>query len=186
MQLLSLLFNLWKERFCVHALLISDEKSLDGNRVLWWGKSRKNYVGQPQGKKIASKQPMCALLASARPCLCLPFHGTPGVLASTWCSQNALWCHLFKHCEPPANRDKPLFIKPLILAARMTTWLVLKGALKSFIEVGEDDLYSWRKALWTRVMEGVHRGDVMDGVLQGLMGQTGCTLANDGNGKREP
>lgn len=104
--------------------------------------------------KIESKLPICALLASAKPCLCLPFHWTPGVLASTWCSQNALWCHLFKHSELLANRDKPLFIKPLILAARMTTWLVLKGALKSFIGVVEEDLYSWRKALRAKECNG--------------------------------
>lgn len=71
--------------------------------------------------KIGSKLTIPALLASAKLCLCSPFQGTPGVLASIWCAQNALRCHLFKHSEPLANRDKPLFIKPLILAARMTT-----------------------------------------------------------------
>lgn len=71
--------------------------------------------------KIGSKLPIPALLARAKLCLSSPFQGTPGVLASIWCAQNALRCHLFKHSEPLANRDKPLFIKPLILAARMTT-----------------------------------------------------------------
>ena len=118
--------------------------------------------------KIGSKLPIPALLARAKLCLSSPFQGTPGVLASIWCAQNALRCHLFKHSEPLANRDKPLFIKPLILAARMTTWLALKGALKSFIGMGGGNLYRegdsspsqrelWRmntEARWATVSSG--------------------------------
>ncbi len=113
----------------------------------WWEKEEKKERGEwrtSPGRvplKIGSKLPICALLASAKLCLCSPFQGTPGVLASIRCAQNALRCHLFKHSEPLANRDKPLFIKPLILAARMTTWLALKGALKSFIGMGGGNLY---------------------------------------------
>lgn len=70
---------------------------------------------------VGSSLPLRALGGSAKLFLCSPFQGTPGVLASIGRSQNALRCHLFKHSEPLANRDKPLFIKPLILAARMTT-----------------------------------------------------------------
>lgn len=71
--------------------------------------------------KIGSKLSIPVLLLSAKLCLCSPFQGTPGVLASICCAQNALRCHLFKHSEPLASRDRPLFIRPLILAARMTT-----------------------------------------------------------------
>lgn len=53
--------------------------------------------------KIGSKQPIPTLLSSAKLCLCSPFQGTPGVLASIRCTQNALRCHLFKHSEPLAN-----------------------------------------------------------------------------------
>lgn len=63
----------------------------------------------------------CIVIERYKLCLMSPFQGTPGVLASIQCAQNALRCHLFKHTEPIANRDEPLFIKPLILAARMTT-----------------------------------------------------------------
>lgn len=115
----------------------------------WWEKERKKKKQRGEWRtspgrvplKIGSKLPIPALLSSAKLCLCSPFQGTPGVLASIRCAQNALRCHLFKHSEPLANRDKPLFIKPLILAARMTTWLALKGALKSFIGMGGGNLY---------------------------------------------
>lgn len=125
-----------------------------------WEKVRKKEWGEwrtSPGRvplKIGSNLPTPALLSSAKLCLCSPFQGTPGVLASIRCAQNALRCHLFKHSEPLANRDKPLFIKPLILAARMTTWLALKGALKSFIGMGGGNLYRegdsslTRRELW--------------------------------------
>lgn len=123
----------------------------------WWEKEKKK---KERGEwrtcpgrvplKIGSKLPIPALLASAKLCLCSPFQGTPGVLASIWCAQNALRCHLFKHGEPLANRDEPLFIKPLILAARMTTWLALKGALKSFIGMVGGNLYTEGDSILSR------------------------------------
>lgn len=36
--------------------------------------------------KIGSKLPIPALLVSTKLCLCSPFQGTPGVLASIWCA----------------------------------------------------------------------------------------------------
>lgn len=127
--------------------------------------------------KVGSKLPICALWVSAKLFLCSPFQGTPGVLASIGCSQNALRCHLFKHSEPLANRDKPLFIKPLILAARMTTWLALKGALKSFIEMGGGNLYRVRKAHFAEELcqmnTRVRWGTLLS---KGLMGHPDCNM----------
>lgn len=146
-----------------------------------WGEWRTSLGRVPL--KIGSKLPIPALLARAKLCLCSPFQGTPGVLASIWCTQNALQCHLFKHSEPLANRDKPLFIKPLILAARMTTWLALKGALKSFIGMGGGNLYREgdgslsQRELW-RMNREVRWGTVSSkGFYQGE-GQTGCAVCD--------
>lgn len=110
--------------------------------VVMQGRDKKRARGVEDDPRESSPEnrEQAALLLSTKLCLCSPFQGTPGVLALIRCAQNALWCHLFKHIEPLANRDKPLFIKPLILAALMTTWLALKGALKSFIGMGGGNL----------------------------------------------
>lgn len=68
----------------------------------------------------SSKQAVYVCIFS-KLCLCSPFQGDPRGSGIDLGSQNALCCHLFKHSEPLANRDKPLFIKSLILAAWMTT-----------------------------------------------------------------
>lgn len=114
----------------------------------WWEEKKNKRVRVVEDKPRESSSENVeqsaypfSLLWSAKLCFCFPFQGTPGVLALIWCSQNALQCHLFKHSEPLANREKPLFIKLLILAAWMTTWLTLKGTLKSFTRMGGGNLY---------------------------------------------
>lgn len=158
--------------------VFSDKRKKNRKERKKWG----DWTTSPErvSLKVVSKLPIRALLASARFCLCSPFQGIPGVLASIWCSQNALQCHLFKHSELRANREKPLFIKPLILAARMTTWLALKEALKSFIGMGGGNLYREKKGtlnrrnLW-RTNPELRWGTVSS---RGLMRQNACTMCD--------